>query len=109
MMPSDKPTSVIHLLHVLDRYGTPDWTVYGKNVDANGTEVNTMVFTATFVKTVDKTVTSTLVAFNPGWQTAYVQFYRINGDGTLNSDHPLSGLDPILVKPKAMVIKTIRS
>lgn len=109
MMPSDKPTSVIHLLHVLDRYGTPDWTVYGKNVDANGTEVNTMVFTATFVKTVDKTVTSTLVAFNPGWQTAYVQFYRINGDGTLNSDHPLSGPDPILVKPKAMVIKTIRS
>jgi hypothetical protein len=110
MQPTDKPTSVLHLLHVLEHYGTPDWTVYAKNVDATGQqEVDTMVFTAAFVKRdeAQAQVRMSYVAFNPGWETAYVQFYRLNADGTLSSGTPLTGDAPLAVTPKAMVVHTV--
>lgn len=110
MQPTDKPTSVLHLLHVLEHYGTPDWTVYAKNVDATGQqEIDTMVFTAAFVKRdeAQAQVRMSYVAFNPGWETAYVHFYRLHADGTLPNGTPLTGDAPLAVKPKAMVVKTV--
>jgi hypothetical protein len=106
----DTPASVLHLVHVLEHYGPPDWTVYARNVDATGTqEVDTMVFTAAFVKqdAAQASGQMSYVAFNPGWETAYVQFYRLSADGSLTHDVALTGDEPIAVRPKEMVVRTM--
>ncbi len=68
-----------------------------------------MVFTAAFVKRdeAQAQVRMSYIAFNPGWETAYVHFYRLHADGTLSGGTPLTGDAPLAVKPKAMVVKTV--
>jgi hypothetical protein len=47
MQPAEQPTSVLAFLHVLDEYGSPDWSIYARAVDADGGGADdTIVFTA---------------------------------------------------------------
>ncbi len=98
--------STITFLLALDQYGTPDWTYIAKATDENGTEDDaSILFTATFSKVitdngVDK-VKTTFFAFNPGWNTRYVKFYRLSADGT-PATQPSSGDNPVILPPKRL-------
>ncbi|QYO62815.1 calcium-binding protein [Leptolyngbya sp. 7M] len=111
MQPSEQPTSVLNLLHVIEEYGTPDWSIYAKVTDQTGAEVNEIVFTAAFtqVNPQNSSVTSTLVAFNPGWETRYVLFYRLAADGNLSHSQlvAVNNSQPIAVPPKKMVVVSL--
>nr|RNJ67931.1 MAG: hypothetical protein EDM05_17650 [Leptolyngbya sp. IPPAS B-1204] len=108
MQPSEQPTSVLNLLHVIEEYGTPDWSIYAKVTDQTGAEANEIVFTAAFtqVNPQNSSVTSTLVAFNPGWETRYVLFYHLAADGNLSHSQvvAVNNSQPIAVPPKKMVV-----
>lgn len=111
MQPAEQPTSVLTLLHVMEEYGAPDWSVYAKVTDQTGAEINTIVFTAAFTKIDPQDSTAllnTLVAFNPGWETRYVTFHRLQTDGLLANSRPLSitSAQPLAVPPKKMVLVT---
>lgn len=68
--PSQSINEVIHFLHIIDYYGTPDWTVYG-----HGTS-DELVFTAAFTKD----GTTTYFAFNPTLNDVEIQFKEILTD-----------------------------
>jgi hypothetical protein len=107
MQPADQPTSVLSLLHTLDVYGPPDWTVYAKVVDRDGKDADgEILFTAAFARPnhddpakVDKS----FVVFNPGWETRYVNFYSIATDGTLGVK-PLNEGGPMEARPKKLTV-----
>ena len=85
--PSQSINEVLHFMHVIDHFGTPDWTVFGHAVP----DSNTFVFTTTFTKD----STTTFFAFNPNLTSIDVQFFKIDGStpsGILPS--------PLTVKPK---------
>src|SRR5262249_25677458 len=108
LQPSERAISVLNFLHTLEEYGVPDWTVYARVVDSTGRDANgDIVFTAAFTRrTKDKVITH-FVAFNPGWTTRYVNFYRIAPNGALDTTSPLNEGGPLAVAPKkmAMVMK----
>ena len=68
--PSQSINEVLHFLHIIDHYGTPDWTIYGHALP----DSNTLVFTASFTKG----ATTTVFAFNPNLTSIQVQFFDIN-------------------------------
>jgi hypothetical protein len=88
LQPSEREVSALTFFHVLEIYGTADWTIYAKVVNAQGADANDeIVFTAAFTKVnaSAKTIDTHLLAFNPGWTTRYVNFYRIGTAGTLGT------------------------
>ena len=112
MQPAEQPTSVLAFLHVLDEYGSPDWSIYARAVHADGGAADdTIVFTAAFSKPspVDPSlVVTTYVAFNPGWAPCRVVFSRVRSDGVLSIE-PIRirrERGPLEVPPKKMVIAT---
>lgn len=67
--PAQSINEVLHFMHIIDHFGTPDWTVYGHatpNTDA-------LVYTAAFTKG----GTTTFFAFNPNLEDVTVQFADI--------------------------------
>jgi hypothetical protein len=100
--------SVMTFLLALDDYGVPDWTYIGVATSSDGTENNTsVVFTAAFTiepKPGDTSVTTTFVAFNPGWETRYAKFQRLDATGNVNAANVSSTLT---IKPKETVVKTV--
>jgi Glycosyl hydrolase family 81 C-terminal domain len=107
MQPADQPTSVLSLLHTLDFYGPPDWTIYAKVVDRDGKDSDgEILFTAAFARQNHEDpakVDKSLVVFNPGWETRFVNFYSIATDGTLGLK-PLNEKGPIEARPKKMTV-----
>jgi len=99
-------TSAMSFLLALDEYGTPDWTYIAVITDVNGTEKDdTILFSAVFSKVEGANVKTTFVLFNPGWETRYAKFFRLDAKGTPQSD-PASGVTPLTVEPKRMVMIT---
>ncbi len=68
--PSQSINEVLHFMHIIDYYGTPDWTVYGYGKDDN----NALIFTAAFTKG----GTTTFFAFNPTLSDMMVEFADID-------------------------------
>ncbi len=60
---------VLHFMHIIDHYGTPDWTVYGHATP----DKDALVFTAAFTKD----GITTFFAFNPNLTDIMVQFNDI--------------------------------
>lgn len=85
--PSQSINEVLHFLHVIDHYGTPDWTVYGHATP----DTDTLVFTAAFTKS----GTTTYFAFNPTLNNVNVEFKDIATK---------SSLVTFTVKPKRWAI-----
>lgn len=85
--PSQSINEVLHFMHIIDHYGTPDWTIYGHVIP----NTNALIYTATFTKG----STTTVFAFNPTLTSVNVQFYKIDGStpGGLLSQ-------PLAVPPK---------
>ena len=98
---------MLNFLHVLDIYGSPDWTYVAKATTAAGADDNSaIVFTAAFSKPVTtNTVRTTFVAFNPGWQTRHASFYRIAPFGTIGTT-PVAPEMPLTIAPKRMAVLT---
>ena len=63
--PSQSINEVLHFMHIIDHYGTPDWTIYGYPIDDTA-----LVFTAAFTKD----GTTTYFAFNPTLNEVMVRF-----------------------------------
>src|SRR5262249_22641145 len=112
MQPAEQPTSVLTLMHVMEEYGPPDWSIMAQVVNADGASAdNDIVFTAAFskVSAVDASLTvTTFVAFNPGWTTCHVNFFRLGTNGVPSST-PLrthKQRQPLEVPPKKMVVST---
>ena len=68
--PTQSINEVLHFMHVMDHYGTPDWTVFGHAVP----DKDALVFTAAFTKG----STTTYFAFNPTLVEQMVQFADID-------------------------------
>ena len=68
--PSQSINEVLHFMHIIDHFGTPDWTIYGHVVPNS----DTLIFTASFTKG----ATTTLFAFNPSLKSVNVQFFEIS-------------------------------
>lgn len=68
--PTQSINEVLHFLHVIDHYGTPDWTVYGHATP----DRNVLVFTAAFTKD----STTTYFAYNPTLTSVDVVFRDIS-------------------------------
>ncbi|NGX45335.1 MAG: hypothetical protein K940chlam2_00484 [Chlamydiae bacterium] len=85
--PSQSINEVLHFMHVIDHFGTPDWTVYGHAVP----NTKEFVYTASFTKG----GTTTFFAFNPNLTSIDVQFFKLDGSTP-------SGLlpTPLTVMPK---------
>lgn len=64
--PGQSINEVLHFLHIIDHYGTPDWNYYGYGTD--------LIFTAAFTK--DNT--TTYFAFNPTFNSVTAQFYNVS-------------------------------
>jgi hypothetical protein len=105
--PAFSAIEVLNFLHVLDTYGTPDWTYVAKATTAAGADDNSgIVFTAAFSKPVTtNSVRTTFVAFNPGWQTRHASFYRITQFGTIGTT-PVAPEMPLTIAPKRMAVLT---
>lgn len=108
--PNEKAINIMSYLHTMQEYGTPDWTIYARVVNGSGGDSDEVVFTAAFSRphpTQENAIQTTLVAFNPGWSPASVNFLPIlaDGDGTLG-DAPINA-SPIEVKPKRMVLEQV--
>ncbi len=105
--PAFTAIEVMNLLHTLDVYGTPDWTYVGKATTAGGQVANSsIIFTAAFSKVLNaNTVRTTFVAFNPGWQTRYATFYRIDVSGAIHTGEAAPEM-PLAVPAKRMAILT---
>lgn len=88
--PCQSINEVLHFMHVIDHYGTPDWTVYGHAIP----DTNTLVYTAAFTKG----TTTTFFAFNPTLTTVTVQFSDIA------TKTPITMFD---VKPKRWANKIV--
>jgi hypothetical protein len=105
--PMETPLTVLNFLHTLDVYGTPDWTIYAKVVDKDGNDADQeILYSACFSKQEGNQVVTRFVAFNPNWESRYVNFYRIldnDGHASLGST-PLNDTGPIEVKPKKMAV-----
>ncbi len=105
--PAFSSTSVLHFLHALDIYGTPDWTYIGRATDSGGSDHDSSIlFLAAFSKLAEdgNSVDTTFVAFNPGWETRYGSFDRLASDGSV----AFGGVSGVLtVPPKKMVMTTI--
>jgi hypothetical protein len=86
--------SVLTFLLALDDYGTPDWTYIGVATSSNGSpDPNSVVFTAAFTKEPqpgDTSVVTTFVAFNPGWNTRYAKFQRLDTTGNPMPDNVIN-------------------
>lgn len=67
--PSQSINEVLHFMHIIDHFGTPDWTVYGHAIP----DTNALVYTAAF----KKGGTTAFFAFNPTLQDVTVQFADI--------------------------------
>jgi hypothetical protein len=67
--PCQSINEVLHFMHIIDHYGTPEWTVYGRC----STDPNALLFTAAFTKS----GTTTYFAFNPTQSALTVQFYDL--------------------------------
>ena len=67
--PTQSINEVLHFMHVIDHYGTPDWTVFGHAIP----DKDALVFTAAFTKD----STTTYFAFNPTLDDLMVQFADI--------------------------------
>ncbi|MEO0793670.1 MAG: hypothetical protein AAFX93_00830 [Verrucomicrobiota bacterium] len=107
LQPAFSSTSILHFLHSLDAWGTPDWTYWGRATNDSGANDNTsMVLMAAMSKlSEDGTqVETTFFAFNPGWEDRYCVFDRLGGDGSI-ADPNVSGV--LTIKPKQMAKKTI--
>jgi endoglucanase Acf2 len=74
--PSQTINEVVHFLHVIDHYGTLNWTVYGRNAS----NPDGLVFTAAFTKG----ATTSYFAFNPTLAPITVQFYEILTQATVS-------------------------
>jgi len=59
----------LHFMHVIDHYGTPDWTIFGYGMP----DKDALVFTAAFTKD----STTTYFAYNPTLTEQMVQFADI--------------------------------
>lgn len=75
--PTQSINEVLHFMHIIDYYGTPDWNVYGRG----STSGDTLVFTAAF----KKGGTTTGFAFNPTLSDINVQFYKVSDMTTIGS------------------------
>ncbi len=82
--PCQSINEVLHFMHTLDYFGTPDWTVYA----TGATDSDALLFTAAF----KKGGTTTGFAFNPTLSDIEVQFYKISDMSTIGSS--------FTVKPK---------
>ncbi len=69
--PSQSINEVLHFMHIIDHYGTPDWTIYGHATPSS----DTLIYTASFTKG----GTTTLFAFNPTLTSVDAQFFKIDG------------------------------
>jgi hypothetical protein len=100
--------SVLTFLLALEDYGTPDWTYIGVATSSRGAEdPASVVFTAAFTKEPqpeDTSVQTTFVAFNPGWNTRYAKFQRLNLTGGIRPAN-VSGV--LTMKPKQTIVKTV--
>ncbi len=67
--PCQSINEVLHFMHIMDHYGTPEWSVYGRC----STNPNALIFTAAFTKG----GTTTYFAFNPTASALTVQFYNV--------------------------------
>jgi len=106
--PNETATNIMTYLHVFEEYGSPDWTLYAKVVTMAGAPSEDVLFTAAFSKIDPENPTqviTTLVAFNPGWTKAYVNFCPIDQDGAL-TDAAINQ-QPIEVKPKRMALEQV--
>jgi len=101
-------TSVLTFLLSLEEHGTPDWTYIGRATNANGKDDDdTIVFTAVFSKEQDDgSVVTRLFAFNPGYETRYAAFHRLNPDGSIQRN-PVGGNKPLEVAPKKMAMREL--
>lgn len=81
--PGQSINEVLHFLHTLDHYGTPNWNYYGYGSSG-------FAFTAAFTKG----VTTTYFAFNPTFNPITVQFYHV-------SDNTPVLVTPLTVNPKS--------
>ena len=104
--PAFSATSVLHFLHALDAYGTPDWTYLGRAITSGGDDDDSSILLlATFSKLSEdgNSVVTTFIAFNPGWEERYAAFDRLGPDGNVATPS-ISGM--LTVPPKKMVTKT---
>lgn len=81
--PGQSINEVLHFLHIIDHYGTPDWNYYGYSTSGN------LVFTAAFTKG----TSTTYFAFNPTFSSVTVQFYNVSDNS------PVTGTS-MTVNPK---------
>lgn len=77
--PSQSIAEVLHLLHTVDHYGIPDWSIY-----AHATFPSTDVPLFTLACT--KSGTTTYFAFNPTLEDVKVQFFRIGTGASLTPE-----------------------
>lgn len=105
--PAFSSTSVLHFMHALDIYGTPDWSYRGRATNSGGGDDNdSILFLAAFSKLAEDglSVDTTFIAFNPGWATRYAAFDRLGADATVAS----AGVSGVMtVPPKKMVAETV--
>ncbi len=104
--PAFSATSMLHFLHALDAYGTPDWTYLGRATDSGGTDDDgSILMLASFSKLSESgdSVETTFIAFNPGWETRYAVFDRLGADGSVAAAN-VSGV--MTVPPKKMISVT---
>ncbi len=105
--PAFSSTGVLHFMHALDAYGTPDWTYMGRATNSGGSnDDDSILFLAAFSKLADdgNSVDTTFIAFNPGWTTRYAAFDRLAADSSVAAAN-ISGT--MTVAPKKMVVSTI--
>jgi hypothetical protein len=113
--PSVLSGTVLTFLTAFETHGTPDWTYVARASDAAGVDDNTsIVFSATFTKPgATGTVDTSFVAFNPGWITRHVAFYRLDANGnrgTTPMDDPSSTTQPkakmiFAIPPKTLLVE----
>lgn len=88
--PTQSINEVLHFMHIIDHYGTPDWSVFGYAVP----DTNALVFTAAFTKG----GSTTCFAFNPNLTDITVQFADIATRTPITS---------FVVKPKRWTQQTL--
>ena len=88
--PTQSINEVLHFMHIIDHFGTPDWTVFGHATP----DKDALVFTAAFTKGGD----TTFFAFNPNLTDIMVQFSDIATKMPITT---------FMVKPKRWAQKTM--
>lgn len=95
---------ITQFLHNMEKgYGIPNWTLLGHGVTQSGStsSEDSMVFTATFTREKEPGFqTTTMVAFNPGTSTVYVNFWHVEDTG---ETAPLLST-PLEVPPKRWAV-----